>query len=351
MLSNPILSDFKNFRVYLLFWLLIIAVYFNILNFGIKVDLYTNIIDTLVFNIILCGMGLSFWYTARFIPLDKHNLTRIILTHIFGGVLLTIIWLFLGYNIINLFIITSNDYSRFFFNTLSWRFLVGLLIYFLITSFYYIITYYMGFQEKLVTENKFKTLATEAELKSLKFQINPHFIFNSLNSLSALTTINPQKAKEMIQKLADFLRYTLSNNDKQKNKLSEELKNIRLYLDIEKIRFEDKFQYIENINDECSQIEVPNMIIQPLVENAIKHAVYETLDKVTLTLTCSKENDFLKINLTNNFDEATETRKSSGIGLKNIEERLKLLYQRDNLLKIKKTNDIFSVSMYIPLKD
>ena len=351
MLSNPILSNFKNFRIYLLFWLLIIAVYFNILNFGIKTELYTNVVDTLVFNIILCGLGLSFWYSARFIPLDKNNLTRIVLTHIFGGVLLTIIWLFLGYNFINLFIIPSEDYTKFFYETLSWRFLVGLLIYFLITSFYYIITYYTGFQEKLVTENKFKNLATEAELKSLKFQINPHFIFNSLNSLSALTTINPKKAKVMIQKLADFLRYTLSTNEIQKNKLSEELRNIKLYLEIEKIRFEDKFEYIEKINEECKQVEVPNMILQPLIENAIKHAVYETLDKVTLTLSCVGENDFLKINLTNNFDKDADNKKGSGIGLKNIEERLKLLYGRDNLLKVNKTDDTFSVSMYIPLED
>ncbi len=349
MLTNPILSNFKNFRIYLLFWLIIIAVYFNILNFGIQTELYTNVIDTLVFNLILSGLGLSFWYSARFMPLDKHNLTRIISTHILGGVLLTIVWLFLGYNIINLFIITSEDYTKFFFETLSWRFLIGLLIYFLITSFYYIITYYTGFQEKLLTESKFKNLATEAELKSLKFQINPHFIFNSLNSLSALTTIDPKKAKEMIQKLADFLRYTLSNNEIQKNKLSEELRNIKLYLEIEKIRFEDKFEYIEKINEECKQVEVPSMILQPLVENAIKHAVYETLDKVTLTLTCVTESEFLKINLTNNYDKETETKTSSGIGIKNIEERLKLLYERNNLLKIDKTDNTFSVSIYIPL--
>jgi len=349
MLSNPILSNFKNFRIYLLFWVVIIAVYFNILNFGIKTDLLTNLTDTLVFNLILSGLGLSFWYSARFITLDKHNLTKIISTHILGGVFLTIVWLFLGYNIINIFIINTDDYTKFFYETLSWRFLIGLLIYFLITSFYYIITYYTGFQEKLVTENKFKNLATEAELKSLKFQINPHFIFNSLNSLSALTTIDPKKAKVMIQKLADFLRFTLSNNEIQKNKLYDELKNIKLYLEIEKIRFEDKFEYLEKINEECKQVLVPNMILQPLIENAIKHAVYETLEKVTLTLSCTRENDYLHIKLSNNFDSESAHNKGPGIGLKNIEERLKLLYGRDNLLKIKKTDDTFSVSMYIPL--
>jgi len=351
MLSNPILSSFKNFRIYLLFWLIITAVYLNILNFGIQADLLVSVIDSLVFNSILCGLGLSYWYTAKFISLDKNNLSKVIFTHILGGILLTIIWLLIGFNIIKLFVTNTDDYIKFFYETLSWRFLIGLLIYFLITSFYYIITYYTGFQEKLVTENKFKNLATEAELKSLKFQINPHFIFNSLNSLSALTTIDPKKAKVMIQKLADFLRFTLSNNEIQKNKLYDELKNIKLYLEIEKIRFEDKFEYVEIINEECKKVLVPNMILQPLIENAIKHAVYETLEKITLTLSCERENDYLHIKLSNNFDSDSKTNKGPGIGLNNIGERLKLLYGRDDLFKINKTDDTFSVSMYIPLFD
>ena len=127
--------------------------------------------------------------------------------------------------------------------------------------------------------------------------------------------------------------------------------NIKLYLEIEKIRFEDKFEYIEKIDEECKQVEVPNMILQPLIENAIKHAVYETLDKVTITLTCTQENEFLKINLTNNYDKETKAKKGSGIGLKNIEGRLELLYGRNDLLKVKKTDDTFSVSMYIPLEE
>lgn len=351
MLSNPILSSFKYFRIYLLFWLIITAVYLNILNFGIQADLLISVIDSLVFNSILCGFGLSYWYSAKFISLDKNNLSKVIFTHIFGGILLTIIWLLIGFNIIKLFIANIDDYTKFFYETLSWRFLIGLLIYFLITSFYYIITFYTGFQEKLVTENKFKNLATEAELKSLKFQINPHFIFNSLNSLSALTTIDPKKAKVMIQKLADFLRFTLSNNEIQKNKLYDELKNIKLYLEIEKIRFEDKFEFVEIINEECKNVLVPNMILQPLIENAIKHAVYETLEKITLTLSCERENDYLHIKLSNNFDSDSATNKGPGIGLKNIGERLKLLYGRDDLFKINKTDDTFSVSMYIPLFD
>jgi LytS/YehU family sensor histidine kinase len=231
---------------------------------------------------------------------------------------------------------------------LKQRVIIGFLHYFLLTSFYYIVIYYSSFQEKIIKEKELKNLVTEAELKSLKFQINPHFVFNALNSMSALTEIDPKRAKQMIIKLADFLRYTLANNDRQKNSLTEELRNIKLYLEIEKIRFEDKFEYVEEIHPECKNIEIPSMILQPLFENAIKHAVYETFNIVTIKLTCKKETDFLKITLENNF-EGESNKKGAGVGIKNIKERLRLIYSRDNLMEVKKDNGNFMVNIYIPI--
>jgi LytS/YehU family sensor histidine kinase len=169
--------------------------------------------------------------------------------------------------------------------------------------------------------------------------------------MSALTEIDPKKAKEMIIKLADFLRYILATNDREKNKLSEELKNIRLYLEIEKIRFEDKFDYTENLDEECKKAEIPNMLLQPLFENVIKHAVYETLDKVHLTLSCIYDNGYLNIKLQNNFEESAKPRKGAGVGLKNISDRLNLIYRRDDLMDVKKQKGIFTVNLYIPCED
>jgi LytS/YehU family sensor histidine kinase len=224
------------------------------------------------------------------------------------------------------------------------------MFYALITSYYYLVSYYTGFQERKLKESELKSLVTEAELKSLKFQINPHFIFNSLNSMSALTEIDPKKAKSMILKLADFLRYILATNEKEKNKLSEELKNIRLYLDIEKIRFEDKFEFKEEIEKDCEMVEIPNMLLQPLFENVIKHAVYETLDKVMLNLKCGFENNYLKIEMENNFDESAFSKKGAGVGLKNIEERLNLIYHQNNLMNVKKEKGIFRITLFIPIE-
>ena len=347
MRTNPILKNIKNIFFYIIFWLIVSLAYFLLISLNFKIDPKLALLDSLVFNSILAGLGLSIWYPAQYISTDNNFNYKNIITHLIGAIISTSLWISVGYLMI-FFLNKSALNSNFYSSTGIWRFLIGILFYYLITAFYYIIIYYNRLQEKILKESELRNLVTEAELKSLKFQINPHFIFNSLNSMSALTTIDPDKARSMILKLADFLRYTLANNGKDKNRLEEELKNIKLYLDIEKIRFEDKFDYIEEIDEGILDLKVPNMILQPLFENAIKHAVYDSLDKISIKLKCKVENNFLKISLDNNF-ENTSPKKGAGIGLQNIKSRLELYYGEKNLVDIKKVGDIFSVILYIPI--
>ena len=348
MFANPILKSFKNFNIYLLCWLILALINFLLLYFGTDIKADTAVADSFIFTILLGGLGLSLWYPARYIPLEQNKISKVLISHFIGAVITAVLWILIGTYFMLGIIGFADNYETFIYTTLPWRFLIGILFYALITSFYYMIIYYTGFNERTIKEVELKNLVTEAELKSLKFQINPHFIFNSLNSISALTEIDPGKAKSMILKLADFLRFTLSTNDREKNKLSEELKNIRLYLDIEKVRFEDKFEYKEEIEPECENVEVPNMLLQPLFENVIKHAVYETLDKVILTLKCKRKDKFLRITIENDFDETSSPKKGTGVGLKNIYERLKLIYHMDNLMEVKKEKGKFSITLFIP---
>jgi len=349
MPSNPILKNLRNFFSYFFVWLIITVAYILVLVYGEKISLGIALADGLIFNVLLASFGLSFWYSARYISFELSSIPKILISHTIGGVTSVSLWLAMGFFITNSLASRSEEYSTFFLNNIGWRFLVGILFYFLIISFYYLIIYYTNFHDKTLRENELKNLVTQAELKSLKFQINPHFIFNSLNSMSALTTIDSTKARSMILKLADFLHYTLVNNDRQKNKLSEELNNIKLYLEIEKIRFEDKFDFIEDVSPESRDELVPNMILQPLFENAIKHAVYESLEKVTLKFKSFIQNDFLNISLENNFDSSSGNKSGSGIGLNNIGDRLKLIYGLNNLMNVEKTESIFKVNLYIPL--
>lgn len=349
MSLNPILKSPKSILLYLLFVVAIAVLYINLISLEGKASFTMLLVDAIAFNLLIAALGLSFWYSSVYLSIENNRITKIILTHFGGGLLISIVWLVLGYFVVISIVNDTDLFGDFFIKTIKSRFIIGILYYFLLTAFYYVVIYYSDFQERTLKETELKNLVTEAELRSLKFQINPHFIFNSLNSMSALTEIDPKKAKQMIIKLADFLRYTLANNDRQKNTLNEELKNIKLYLDIEKIRFDDKFIYVEELHEECGKTEIPSMILQPLFENAIKHAVYETLDTVIIKLTCSKQDDFLKITLCNNF-EGESHKKGAGVGLKNIKDRLSLIYQQDNLMEIKKESGKFIVNIFIPLQ-
>ena len=350
MQDNPILRSFRNFSILLAYCLSYAIISFLILQFGLKVDLKTSFADSLVSTILLCGFTIIWFYPAKYISIEQNKILKVLISHEISAIISSTLWILLTYIIMVAIIGFEDKYESFFYNTLLWRFLVGWVLYAMVVSFYYIVSYHTESKERAVKESELKNLITQAELRSLKFQINPHFIFNSLNSMSALTEIDPQKAKEMIIKLADFLRYILATNEQEKNKLSEELKNIRLYLEIEKIRFEDKFEYSEEIDTGCNKAEIPNMLLQPLFENVIKHAVYETLDKVHLKLKCSDDEGYLKLVLQNNFDETSKPRKGAGVGLKNIQDRLNLIYHRTDLMEVKKEKGIFRVSLFIPIE-
>ncbi len=350
MTPHPILKTRQNLTLYLLIWLGVLVSYQANLSLGIGLELKYALADNLLINIFLPGLGISYWYSAKYISFEHNPVIKIFFSHVFGGIFITATWLAIGYYLVNSVVGFNENYSDLFLNILPWRIVIGILYYFLFTAFYYLIIYYSNYQERIIKESELKNLVTQAELKSLKFQINPHFIFNSLNSMSALTVINPEKARSMILKLADFLRYTLASNERQSTSLAEELKNIRLYLEIEKIRFEDKFEFIENIDNDCQTIKVPSMILQPLFENAIKHAVYEALEKVTLNLTAKIKNDYLEIKVENNFDGNVIYKPGTGIGLSNIKSRMELFYNQKDLINIIKKENLFSVTMYIPLK-
>ena len=352
MIDNPFLKNLKSFVIFLIVYGISFAIVsFCILYFGLEVKINTSIAESVVSTLVLCGFTLTLYYPTKYISLEHSSLLKVLVSHEITIIISSILWILIVYVIMFGILGFGDDYESFFFSTILWRLLIGIMFYSLVASYYYLVIYYTGLQERKLKESELKGLVTEAELKSLKFQINPHFVFNSLNSMSALTEIDPPKARKMILKLADFLRFILATNEREKNTLSEELKNIRLYLDIEKIRFEDKFDFKEEIEKGCESIYIPNMLLQPLFENVIKHAVYETLDKVILKLNCKRENGFLKIQVENNFDDTGSVKKGAGVGLKNIDDRLKLIYHQDKLMNVRKEKGIFIITLFIPIED
>ena len=200
-------------------------------------------------------------------------------------------------------------------------------------------------QRKIDTER----LARDAELNKLRQQLQPHFLFNSLNSISALTGSQPEAARHMIQQLADFLRGTLKKEDQQWTSFEEELQYLQLYLDIEKVRFGYRLQTNIMYDDSVLLMKLPPLLLQPLVENAIKFGLYDTVGDVTILIAARNNADMLEVTVQNPFDESTAVPvKGTGFGLSSIKRRLFLLFARHDLLQIKKEPGQFMTIISIP---
>lgn len=192
-------------------------------------------------------------------------------------------------------------------------------------------------------------LTREAELFKLRQQLQPHFLFNSLNSISALTGSQPEKARHMIQQLSDFLRGTLKKDDQQWSTLEEEIQYLGLYLDIEKVRFGHRLQTEINVSDAVLSLKLPALLLQPVVENAIKFGLYDTYGDVLIRIAAARENNYLKIMIQNPFDpETSQPLKGTGFGLSSVQRRLFLLFARQDLLITEKDNENFITTILIP---
>ncbi len=192
-------------------------------------------------------------------------------------------------------------------------------------------------------------LAKDAELFKLRQQLQPHFLFNSLNSISALVSTQPALARKMIQQLSDFLRGTLKKEDQQWITLAEELQHLQLYLEIEKVRFGHRLNTVIEQDEAVGKQLIPHMLLQPVVENAIKFGLYDTTEDITIRVQAALEDGYLVLTVQNPFDPQTSSpRQGTGFGLHSAQRRLYLLYARNDLLKTHADGNIFTTSIKIP---
>jgi len=273
-----------------------------------------------------------------------------LLNHGLSAILSVFLWSSLSKAILGTLPLEDKAYAQFLGSSSIGRTVVGLGLYVLFGMGFYLIEYYENLQERIREEMELKSLVNEAQLKSLKSQINPHFLFNSLNSINSLTLVSPEKTREMVIKLSDFLRYSAGKQNQDHSTLDEELRHMNIYLDIEKVRFGKKLVVDIQIEEACKEAPIPSFILQPLLENAIKYGVQESIETKPISISCSKSENFIHIEIKNSFDQETIV-KGEGIGLNNIRSRLKLLYGRDGLMQTKNENNIFTVTLDIPVKN
>lgn len=204
-------------------------------------------------------------------------------------------------------------------------------------------------QENQLRSANTEKLAREAELTTLRQQLQPHFLFNSLNSISALAGSRPEEARKMIQQLSDFLRGTIKRDNQQTIPLEEEISHLQLYLAIEKVRFGHRLQTEVVLDQNSKSFQIPSLLLQPIVENAIKFGLYDTTGDIHIHIIATNENNQLLISVTNPYDpETTQMKAGTGFGLSSVQRRLYLLYGRNDLLTTHQQHAIFTTRVLIP---
>jgi hypothetical protein len=231
---------------------------------------------------------------------------------------------------------------------------VRVLISFQVIAFVMLITWILSSLKEKNNNRSIKeheeNLLKEAELARLRQQLQPHFLFNSLNSVNALVTADPPQARKMVQALSDYMRMNLRKDDRL-IPFSEELQHTALYLEIEKVRFGHRLKITMNSESDCDNFPVPPLILQPIVENAIKFGLYNVTGEVEIGICAKRENNLLLVQTTNPFDKETvSAARGTGFGLNSVQRRLFLLFGRNDLIQTDSRENLFVTSIRIPEK-
>ncbi len=347
-MNHPILSYYKTLLIYFTAWLIVAFTHWGIIHIVTDLSFFNAVVDALVYNGLMMLMGLGIWYSVVYFGNTGKSWGIFILQYFFMGLVYVSIWLFIGDALKGLFIRSGEELLLEDRIPLIIRSIVGGLMFMVFVMVYYLFVFQQNLQEQIQNEERMNSLLRDTELKALKTQLNPHFLFNSLNSVNALTISDPDAAREMVNKLSDFLRYSLNKNEHMLISLQEEMRNISRYLEIEKVRFGDKLYCEYFISDECNDMILPVMILQPLYENAVKHGVYESIESVNIRTFCKVVNGFLEVSIINNYDDEIKSQKGESVGLKNVSDRLLIMYNRDDLIKIVKENGFYEITVLLP---
>jgi two-component system, LytTR family, sensor kinase len=347
-MRHPVLTNKVRMIVWWLVWLFLALGQSLLFYYAYGKFTYLGIVDSLLSLLIYSGIALSLWYPFSFFNTGETRASTLISNLVLSGAISITLWVLITKYFVLLVLPEQNDYLSYWEATFPYRIGTGVFIYGLVVLSYFLFVSLSNLSEKNAKEARLESLVKETELKMLRSQINPHFLFNSLNSVSSLTITDPEKAREMVIKLSEFMRYALSRKDEQPVTLQNELENLRLYLDIEKVRFGDKLTTEENIEPGCLDFKIPVMLLQPLYENAVKHGVYESTESVKIITQAKIIDGFFEISISNNYHPAPSLKRGTGTGLLNVTRRLELFYGNKGSIKTSKENGIYNVTLYLP---
>jgi hypothetical protein len=348
---HPILGNFRRLLLYLSAWgpvsaiLIYLFVSLGRLSWGRAASLAIPLCLVYAF---IC---LSAWYSCRSIPLENSGAW---LAHLTAAIVASFLWIVVARGLASLLSAAQSfaglneqlaGVDRILFGT-------GVLLYLLAVALLYVLLSNEAAHDAAKRAVEAQVLARDSELKALKTQVNPHFIFNCLNSISALTSSDPATAREMCIRLAEFLRKTLGIGEKGQIALAEELELVHAYVSVEQIRFGKRLQLEESTDPGALGFMVPPLLLQPLVENAVRHGIASLPQGGWIRLEIrngSKQN--LSIRIANNFDPEAPVRRGTHIGLKNVRQRLDTKYGNRARFDVQTNADQFHVALDLPAEN
>jgi two-component system sensor histidine kinase AlgZ len=347
---HPILANQERLGIYLLGWLIFGTMLAAVLalphDFSWTEALTLAIPLTMVYSLIC----LSSWYVCRVYPLQQTPFVQILLVQALAGTLTILVWLLLasGWVVI---LERAMAFASFRTRVVSKAPLligVGFIMYGLTVAIHYLIMTFEASKESEQRELQSRIFAQEAELKALRAQINPHFLFNSLNSISALATQDPAAVRAMTLRLADFLRKSLRMGAQEFIRLEEEISMSLSFLEIEQIRYGSRLQIVQKIEDVCKDCLVPPLILQPLIENAVHHGIAHMLDGGTITVESEWRGSVLHVRIENPVDPDRPRNRKGGLGLENVNKRLRAIYKDDAQLQTEERDGTYRIDLWLP---
>jgi len=294
---------------------------------------------------------LSAWYVTGGSPVDKVGPLRVAVTAVSASFLSSAVWLLLARGwmglIVSLF--SHADVQGSFRTGAPTLFGFGFLLYLLAMAVSYLATAFAVSRDAERRGLELQVLAREAELRALRAQIDPHFLFNSLQSISALTATDAAAARRMCLLLADFLRDTLALGARARIPLQSELSLARRFLAIEQVRFGERLQVALEVEPAAEGCDVPPLLLQPLVENAVTHGIAHVLDGGTVRILASRRSATIVVTVENPCDPDRGAGRGTGLGLRNVRERLQSVYADEALLQVTERDGAFVARLEIPL--
>ena len=317
--------------------------YLLLINFSFNTQL--ALVDALTFfafTSLVAGLILTIQkYHHSKVVINSQNVATVLIFGLLAN--------YLSYLIVSSFGSGNQLYINYFWPATILKALFILLLLFSLLFLFWI-------DQQKIQEQNFQRFVIEKEKEAAKIQLNslqqqfkPHFLFNSLNSINALTIQDPEEARRMIHLLSEFMRGAVKEDQSALVSLEQEINHIQLYTSIEKVRFGERLSVNFDIPKECKQLLIPSLILQPIIENAIKYGLYGHTENVNIDIVATCEKNYLVVAISNPHDPTTQlSNKGTGYGLSSIRKKMLILFNQYNLLLTNEKNGIFTTTLKIP---